>query len=118
MNVYLGDIPEDTDYDIYVYDDDDSDDLVEYSTNAGEADELILTFPVSESKTYYIKVESSDGTYDSSNYYHLRVKLYTDINNWDSAETNNTFEDAKPINALDSTRYANIHSSTDKDFTD
>lgn len=73
-NFWLGDIPNDCNYDLYVYSA--SGGLLFYSTTTN-SQELISNKPVGKNTKLYIKVISASG-YSTSQNYRLRVKLNMD----------------------------------------
>lgn len=72
-NFWLGNIPNNCNYDIALYDST-GNNILYYSYKSGNADELISMCPVSAS-TYYIKIFSASGS-SVTGRYHMRVKWY------------------------------------------
>ncbi|MBQ8892941.1 MAG: hypothetical protein IJ043_00850 [Clostridia bacterium] len=73
VNFWLGNIPENCDYDLYLYHAD-GEALVASSNNVGNDQELIRA-KVYAGLTYYIKIQAFDG-YDASSSYWFRAKRY------------------------------------------
>ncbi|MCT4662627.1 MAG: hypothetical protein N4A40_12270, partial [Tissierellales bacterium] len=124
VNFWIGNIPDGEDYNIYVYDDDDEDDLVYRGDEEGNGgDELISYVPIRGDRTYYIKVEgdrSSD--YDSQHNYTLRAKWKEEVEE-DEYEDNDDIDEAEKILTLGSNDYsesetinATLHDSDDDDY--
>lgn len=117
-NFWLGFVPDDEDYELYVYDD--NYDRIAKSTSGGNGDqELIEMHPVEGGRYYYVKVEGyRDDDYDSSHYYHLRAKWYEgeSPNEGDEYEPNDTFDDATRLSGDTNRIYATLHNEDDDDF--
>lgn len=71
-NFWLGNIPTDMDYDLYLYRADQT--ILRSSTTTSEQ-ELISNYQVNAGETYYIKVLGYQGDYSATSY-SLRAKLY------------------------------------------
>lgn len=112
VNFWLGEIPSGKDYDLYVYDQNQV--LIASSLKSSNYDELISEKPVVANQDYYVKVKGYNGCYDTSNYYHLRAKVYTSVSA-DIYESNDTSTSATSRNSSD-TLYANLHSESDIDY--
>jgi pimeloyl-ACP methyl ester carboxylesterase len=111
---WLGGIPSNTDYDLYVYDQNFN--QIAYSIRGSNYDEVITGKAVAAGQTYYVKVIGYNGTFDSNNYYDLRVtNSASPAFNADAYEINDTFEGATSVgNTM--TVYGNLHTATDVDY--
>jgi pimeloyl-ACP methyl ester carboxylesterase len=113
-NFWLGQVPSNTDYDLYVYDQNFN--QVASSLRASNNDEMITAKTVTAGQPYYIKVVGYNSTFDANNYYDLRVtNSATPASGADSYENNNSFEAATGVNKT-GTYYGNIPYSTDTDY--
>lgn len=73
-NFWLGDIPNNKNYDLYLYN---SAGVCLTSSTSTSNQELIYHYPVSANIWYYVCVVSPNNSYDNSNYYRIRAKCYT-----------------------------------------
>jgi uncharacterized repeat protein (TIGR01451 family) len=71
VTVEMTNIPEDRDYDLYVYNYDGTYNLIAFSRRLGNADEDTAFVPIS-GETYYVRVEPFSG-FSNTQPYHLRV---------------------------------------------
>ena len=114
-NFWLGNIPEDCDFDLYVYDEygvDDGDYLAR-SRNGGNEQELI-TLEVEADVIYYAEIYSYDGS--SDDYYSFRAKNYPfEEDDGDPFEANDTFNYAYETSSGRTIR-ATIHNPDDVDY--
>lgn len=83
-NFWLGNIPANTDYDLYLYDVQGN--LLAQSTKMGTEAELISYYPVQRNKYYYMKIKSSSG-YSTSSPYLLRTKWYETPSDYEPNDT-------------------------------
>lgn len=88
-NFFLGNIPADKDYDMYIYDS--AGNLVYKSINGTGQNELLLNKSVNGNQTYYIKIFGYLGDYDPNNYYLLRAKLNKCTSSTDCSNLNWTW---------------------------
>lgn len=113
-NFWLGNIPEDCDYDINLYDEYGvDDDRLAKSWNLNNEQELI-TVEVEANVTYYVEIYSANGC--SDDYYTFRAKNYPyEEDDGDPFEGNDTFSYAYEINDGRTIR-ATIHNPDDVDY--
>ena len=108
-NFWLGDIPSNKDYDLYLYDS--SGTLLESSATSGTS-ESIFNFDVVQEETYYMKVIGYNGAYSSSGVYQIRAKMVSYTYDDDYG---NTYYDAIDVNVGQSIS-AQINYPGDVDF--
>lgn len=112
-NFWLGDIPSGCDYDFYLYDQNGYNLASSTTTNNQE---MILEYPVTAGKWYYMQVIGYRGDYDASASYRVRAKNYPAESSWDCYEINNTFSEATFIGNNTVISDANLHSDSDVDY--
>lgn len=86
-NFWLGNIPDGTDYDLFLYDEGGT--LLARSTKGENEAELISSFPVNSNTFYYMMVESASG-YSTTSPYLLRAKWYETPSSYESNDTIST----------------------------
>ena len=108
-NFWLGDIPSDEDYDLYVYDSNGN----EIAYSAGTiTTELISAIDVTANTTYYIEVDGFNGSYDASNAYKVRCKLLLDTYNYFCQGTASYSDPVYSITNLNNLYYKNTDGTT------
>ena len=109
-NFWLGDIPENCDYELYLYDEGGT--LLAKSCNGGTVAELISYYPVSGEKYYYIKVASVSG-YNAQSAYMVRTKLYDTPSTY---EPNDSLSDAYTLSSANQIIRDTLFNSDDVDY--
>ncbi|SHK63154.1 PPC domain-containing protein, partial [Paramaledivibacter caminithermalis] len=116
-NFWLGYVPKTEDYKLYLYDYDHN--RIGRSVSGGNGvQELIPEFPVESGKYYYVRIKGdSSSDYDNSQYYHLRAKLVSEIDEeGDEYEPNDSFDDATRLSGNYNKIYATLHNEDDDDY--
>ncbi len=111
-NFWLGDIPINQDYDLYLYNS--AGTFLQSSTTTSDQ-EQIFGYTVTANTWYYMKVIGYDSSYDTNNFYRIRSKNYPNTPTEDTYEPNNTFATATTISNNASISMANIHTESDID---
>ena len=111
VNFWLGNIENDCNYNMQILDS--SNQNIGGSYNAMGNDESVMNFNVDANVWYYIRINSAENTFDTSNPYLLRVKWYP---RKDSCEYNNTIETAYSLGSTYANLLANINSPYDIDY--
>ena len=109
-NFWLGTIPDGCDYDLYIYDSENT--LLVSSKNAGNEPELIRYLAVQADVYYYVCIKSYRG-YSASSPYTMRVKLY-DQSAVD--DDNDTFSMAYTLTGYSNTVDETMSDADDVDF--
>lgn len=114
FNVWLGELPANKNYDIYVYDSEGKE--LKRSEKPGSMDEWIEGLSGEKNQFFYILIKSKDGSFDKNKYYHLKVISSTEgMDKADEYEPNNNFNQAAALQ-LNQTILANNHNVKDFDF--
>ena len=109
-NFWLGNIPEDCDYDLLIYDENEN--LIVHSANWYNEQELVSYLQVTAGEYYYIQINGW-GSYNNNNPYLMRVKWYDQ----DAVDDNNdTFSSSYTVYGYNSTISETILSPDDVDF--
>lgn len=111
VNFWLGNIESDCNYNMQILNS--SNVNIGGSYNAMGNDESVMNFNVDANVWYYIRINSAENTFDTSNPYLLRVKWYP---RKDSCEYNNTIETAYSLGSTYANLLANINSPYDIDY--
>jgi pimeloyl-ACP methyl ester carboxylesterase len=110
----LFDIPNQTDYYLYVFDDEGRE--LGRSDHPGKDEQRVEDVAVEKNEWYYVKVEGSRGTFNKTLHYRLRADLFTrSEGKQDEYEPNDTPKDARTPDSLGSI-VANLHQLDDVDF--
>ncbi len=115
LSVWLSQIPNGQDYDLYVYNDEKKE--LAKSEKTGSADEFIESVMTEKGKWYFFAVRAKKGSVDGKNPYRLKLE-YTSSGQQiapDSFEPNNTVQTAKEIPA-GIAQEATIHQANDVDY--
>lgn len=111
---WLGSIPAGTDYDLYIYDQNQT--QIARSIRGSNYDEMINGLSVTANQPYYVKVYGYNNTYNANQNYNLRVTASaTPSTSADLYETNDAFTSATSV-GNNTTISANLHTSTDADY--
>lgn len=111
VNFWMGNIESDCNYNMQIRNS--SDQILTGSYNALGLDESVMNYNVQANVWYYVRINSAESTYDTSNPYLLRVKWYPQK---DFFEYNNTIETAYSLGDTYATLAANINSPYDVDY--
>ena len=113
-NFYLGNIPEDCNYDLKIYSQPVSGGTpVLYRTLSTSKDyEQVQNLPVESNKVYYMQVYSQNKTYSSNSKYQVRAKITPSDDNYEPNNTRSTATSFPVFDYVDAT----IHKPSDVDY--